>query len=100
MKAGQPVTRTSPAPGRRSGSAHRSAHLVKDSLDGAVEQVTPMLALSPEYRIATVTGWLTDLDHHLARKRFASSPAAAGLRQQIGDFSAIALPPGSERNAG
>jgi hypothetical protein len=76
------------------------AHLVKDSLDGAVEQVTPMLALSPEYRIATVTGWLTDLDHHLARKRFASSPAAAGLRQQIGDFSAIALPPGSERNAG
>ena len=76
------------------------AHLVKDSLDGAVEQVTPMLALSPEYRIATVTGWLTDLDHHLASKRFASSPAAAGLRQQIGDFSAIALPPGSERNAG
>jgi tetratricopeptide (TPR) repeat protein len=76
------------------------AHLLKDSLDGAIEQVTPMLALSPEYRIATVTGWLTDLDHHLASKRFASSPVAAGLRQQIGDFNAIALPPGSERNAG
>jgi hypothetical protein len=76
------------------------AHLLHDSLDGAVEQVTPMLTLSPEFRIATVTGWLTDLDSHLAGKRFASSPVAAGLRQQIGDFNATALPTDSERKAG
>lgn len=36
------------------------AHLLKDSLDGAIEQVTPMFAMPPEFRIATVTGWLAD----------------------------------------
>jgi hypothetical protein len=76
------------------------AHLLKNSLDGAAEQVTPMLALAPEFRIATVTGWLTDLDNHLASRRFAASPTAAGLRQQIRDFNALALPPGPERKAG
>ncbi len=76
------------------------AHLLKDSLDGTVEQVTPMLALAPEFRIATVTGWLTDLNRHLATKRFASNPIASGLRKQIGDFNAIALPQEPERKAG
>ena len=76
------------------------AHLIKGSLDGAVEQVTPMLTLSPEFRIATVTGWLIDLDKRLASKRLALSPEGACLRQQIGDFNAIALAPHPERKAG
>ena len=69
------------------------AHLLTDSLDGAIEQVTPMLAMPPEFRIATVTGWLADLDHQLDHRRYATSPAASGLRQQIRDFTANALPP-------
>jgi hypothetical protein len=68
------------------------AHLFKDSLDGAIEQVTPMLTMAPEYRMATVTGWLTDLDEHLALPRFARHPLARALRQQIRDFTSAALP--------
>ena len=68
------------------------AHLLKDSLDGSVEQVTPMLAMPPEFRIATVTGWLADLDHRLSTCRYSTSRSASGLRQQIRDFTASALP--------
>jgi hypothetical protein len=73
------------------------AHLLKDSLDGATEQVTPMLGLAPEYRIATVTGWLADLDEHLAHPRFARTPQAEALRQQIRDFTSAALPQTARR---
>ena len=73
------------------------AHLLNDSLDGAAEQVTPMLAMDPEYRIATVTGWLADLDAHLAHPRFARSPQAEALRQQIRDFTSAALPQTARR---
>ena len=67
------------------------AHLLKDSLDGAAAQVTPMLTLSPEFRIATVTGWTSDLDKRLPSKRFARSPIAAAMQQQLRDFNAVAL---------
>jgi hypothetical protein len=76
------------------------AHLLKDSLDGATEQVTPMLGLAPEYRIATVTGWLADLDSNLARPRFARITQAESLRQQIRDFTIGALPSHTARRAG
>lgn len=71
------------------------AHLMKDELEGTAEQVTAMLALPARYRIATVTGWLDDLDHRLTARRFASSPIAADLRQQIREFSAGT--PGTEQ---
>jgi hypothetical protein len=73
------------------------AQLQLDSLDGADEQVSPMLTLAPEFRIATVTGWLDDLDAHLTRPRFARSPIAESLRQQIRDFEAAALPSPARR---
>lgn len=76
------------------------AHLLKDSLDGAVEQVTPMLTMPPEFRIATVTGWLADLDRRLSSRRYASDQAANCLRQQIRDFTANALPRHVSREAG
>jgi hypothetical protein len=75
------------------------AHLLKDSLDGAIEQVTPMLAMAPEYRIATVTGWLADLDRYLSSRRYGSSPAASCLRQQIRGVTADALPPPADKEA-
>ena len=76
------------------------AHLLQDSLDGAADQVAPMLALAPQLRIATVTGWLRDLDAQLARRRFASSRIAASLRPQIRDFNAGALPVATDQEAG
>jgi hypothetical protein len=59
-----------------------------------------MLSMPPELRIATVTGWLADLDHRLSGRRYASSQAASGLRQQIRDFTANALPRHATREAG
>jgi hypothetical protein len=67
------------------------AHLVQGSLDGAAEQVAPALALAPDMRITTVTGWLADLDRELAQPRFADSQITASLRQQMHDFTAGAL---------
>ena len=67
------------------------AHLLQDSLDGAVEQVTPVLALAPDMRIATVTGWLADLDNQLAARRFGASKIGISLRDQIREFTAGAL---------
>jgi hypothetical protein len=63
------------------------AHLLQNELDGAADEVTPMLALPRDFRIATVIGWLADLDRRLAAKQFAGSPIAADLRQQIHHFS-------------
>ncbi len=68
------------------------AHLLRDSLDGAAEQVTPVLALAPDMRIATVTGWLADLDRQLTLTRFGDSRIAINLRHQIHEFTAGALP--------
>ncbi len=71
------------------------AHLLRDDLDGTAEQITPMLALPPEFRIATVTGWLADLGQRLSAPRFARSPVTADLRQQIRGFTAAA--PGADQ---
>jgi hypothetical protein len=69
------------------------ARLMQGSLDGATAEVTPVLALSSAFRIATVTGWLADLDQWLAQPRYANSPLTADLRQQIRDFHYAALHP-------
>ena len=59
-----------------------------------------MLTMSPEFRIATVTGWLADLDHYLSGYRYATSRTASGLRQQIREFTANALPQHATGEAG
>ncbi len=64
------------------------AYLMLDSLDGAADQVAPVLKLDPEMRIDTVTGYLEGLDRMLSQPRFAGSGLTAGLRQQISDFNA------------
>ena len=69
----------------RAGAA--MAYLMMDSLDGAAAQVASMLELPPELRINTVTGYLANLDRMLGQPRFACSRLAAGLRQQIREFS-------------
>jgi hypothetical protein len=42
-------------------------------------------------RIATVTGWLADLDNQLAARRFGASKIGISLRDQIHEFTAGAL---------
>jgi hypothetical protein len=72
----------------RIGSA--MAYLMKDALDGAVEQVIPVLDLHPNLRIDTVTGYLHILDKRLGTRRFASSKIAVELRQHIREFNSAA----------
>jgi hypothetical protein len=68
------------------------AHLMKGSLDGAVQEVTPMLTLAPELRVATVTAYLENLDQRLSQPRFERNKEATALRQQIREFNSAALP--------
>ena len=64
------------------------AYLLKNSLDGAAEQLAPILELPPELRIQTVTGYLDEVDVMLAGHRFIGSSLGAGLRHQISEFNA------------
>jgi hypothetical protein len=50
-----------------------------------------MLDLPPGLRVATVTGWLGDLDRRLAADRYVHVPIAAELRHEIREFTATAL---------
>jgi hypothetical protein len=68
------------------------AQLLRGQLDAAQAEVAPVLDLAPELRIATVTGWLADLDGQLATGKHQSSALAVSLRRQIQDFTAAALP--------
>jgi tetratricopeptide (TPR) repeat protein len=62
------------------------AHLMKGSLDQAVREVNQVLTLLPEFRVATVTAYLKDLDRRLDDPRFGCSKAALTLRRDIRDF--------------
>lgn len=67
------------------------AHVLKDDLDGAIQQVTPALELAPEFRLATITGYITELDTRLGAPRFRGSATAARLCEQIRWFAAVPL---------
>jgi hypothetical protein len=67
------------------------ACMLKDEPDGAAESVRPVFDLPPGLRIATVTGWLADLDRRLADDRYERVPIASALRQQIREFATAAL---------
>jgi tetratricopeptide (TPR) repeat protein len=62
------------------------AHLMRGSLDQAVRDVTQVLTLLPEFRVATVTAYLKDLDRRLDDPRFGRSKDALVLRREIRDF--------------
>lgn len=68
----------------RAGAA--MAHLLKDSLDGAAEELLPVLRLPGELRIRTVTGYLSEVAAMLAASRFAGSGTGTELRSQITEF--------------
>jgi hypothetical protein len=68
------------------------AHLLRGQLDGTADELASVLDMPPEFRIATVTGLLADLDARLAHGLHADSAVTASIRRQIRDFTAGALP--------
>jgi tetratricopeptide (TPR) repeat protein len=67
------------------------AHLMQGDLDGAIEEVTPMLTLAPERRVATVTSYVDNLDHRLGQSQYRGNKSALELRQQLREFNSAAL---------
>lgn len=66
------------------------AYLMEGSLDGTIEEVTPVLTLDPEFRVSTVTAFLRNLERRLGHPDFKSSKDAIALRQKIREFNSAA----------
>jgi hypothetical protein len=49
------------------------------------------MGMPAEFRLATVTNYLVDMDARLQHSRFHGSSTAAALRGQIREFNSIAL---------
>jgi hypothetical protein len=67
------------------------ARIRTGALDGAAEEIAPVLTLPPQFRIATVTGWLDDLRRRLGGYQYLSSPLAASMQEQIRQFTTDAV---------
>jgi hypothetical protein len=67
------------------------AHIMKGDLDGALEEITPVLALAPEFRMATITGYTSHIDRRLRQRRFQGDVTAMEIRQKIQEFNSAAL---------
>ena len=74
------------------------AQLHRGQLNAAQVEIAPVLAMPADLRIATVTGWLADLDSQLAVSKHHDSMLATGMRRQIRAFTAAV--PSDAREAG
>jgi hypothetical protein len=70
------------------------AYVMMDELDGAAEQIAPAMSTPPEFRLATITNYLVDMDARLQHPRYQHSTVTASLSGQIRDFISTALPVG------
>jgi hypothetical protein len=68
------------------------AHLMNGSLDGAIAEAEPVLALSPSMRVATVTAYAERLRRRLVHPRYKGAAGASELRERLAQFSADVLP--------
>ncbi|MGW1563985.1 XRE family transcriptional regulator [Streptomyces sp. NPDC002144] len=68
-----------------------SAHLATGEAEGAIEAITPVLALPPDHRLTPVTRRLGELAYGIGRPSGGSS-AAIGLRQAIEEFCRDSAP--------
>jgi hypothetical protein len=57
------------------------------SVDGASEQIAPVLELPTEYRLATLMEHMATVDALLGGRRFRGAPEAARLRERIAEFT-------------
>ncbi|MFI0374213.1 multiprotein-bridging factor 1 family protein [Actinomadura sp. 1N219] len=75
------------------------AYLMRGELDGTMNEVTAMLDLAPEFRMATVTRYLDDLAARLRQRKFRNSRDASELLARIEEFNASALLANSQEEA-
>jgi len=68
------------------------AYLLSGSLDGAVAEVEPVLALPPGMRVATVTAYTERLRRRLEDPRYNGAAGACELGERLAQFKADALP--------
>ena len=68
------------------------AHLLNGSLDGAVAEVEPVLALPPGMRVATVTAYTERLRRRLEQPRYHGAAGVRELGERLARFKADALP--------
>jgi hypothetical protein len=73
---------------------------MKGDLDSAAGQINTVVTLAPAFRIATITGYLADLDMLLGQRRFAGNENARELREQIAVFTVAASPAASAERGG
>lgn len=66
------------------------AHLMLASVDGASEQISPVLALPNEFRLATLMAHLATVDTLLQQRRVRGAREATSLRDQIAHFTCSA----------
>ena len=69
------------------------AHLLAGRVDGAVNELAPILGMPPEQRLTTLTTRLGDVDRQLRHRRYDGSTVVAALRQQIAGYRAQAITP-------
>jgi hypothetical protein len=67
------------------------ARIMTSDLDGALAEITPVMLLAPEFRMATITGYTRQIDQRLRQRRFLRDGTAIAIRSQIQDFHAAAL---------
>ncbi len=64
---------------------------MKKDLEGAMNEIAPVLALAPEFRMATITGYTVQIDKRLQQHRFQGNATAMEIRQQVKHFNSLAL---------
>jgi len=67
------------------------AHIMRGDLDGMLREVTPVLSMAPEFRMATVTAYTSDMEVRLRQRRFVRDTTANEIMQRIGEFNSGAL---------
>jgi hypothetical protein len=67
------------------------AYIMKNDLEGAMNEIAPVLALAPEFRMATITGYTVQIDKRLQQRRFQGNATAMEIRQQVKNFNSLAL---------
>jgi hypothetical protein len=70
-----------------------NAHLKLGSVEGAADQIAPVLTLPGEYRLATVVEHMATMDLLLGQQPFSGSADAVALRGQIAEFRTRSAPP-------
>jgi tetratricopeptide (TPR) repeat protein len=74
-----------------------NAYVMMGDLDGAAQQILPVMNMQPEHRMATITNYLVAMDARLEAEHFRGSDLAADIRGQIREFNSAAAPYAQEK---